>query len=207
MKDDKKMHEHNKHETKEHAEKQKSEDMDLLAELEKLRSEREETHQKLLRALADLENFKKMSEQRQADFIKFANVDLIKQLLPIYEIFGLAIETAEKNQEIEPEKRMTDLITGLKLVFNDFREMLKKHGVEKQDTDRKKFDPKLHEAVSRERTEDLPDGTIIQELRAGYTMNNKVIRPAMVKIAVSKTSEDTGQKPGTAAAGESDKDG
>lgn len=179
MKEERKKTEYEKpHEEKDH----KSAEINKLKdELESLKQERDALYQKMLRAVADLDNFKKISEQRQNEFVKFAGADIITKILPVFEALNLAIEAAGNDMSAEASKKFID---GLNLISKNFADLLNKEGLYRQETKGLKFDPKLHEAVSREETNEYPEGAIIQELRPGYILNEEVLRPAMVKIAV-----------------------
>ena len=102
--------------------------------------------------------------------------ELIKELLPILDDFELAIDSAKKS------KNFSLFAEGVKMIFNRMREMLKKQGVKPIKAKGEEFDPHLHEAMGMIDSQKYPDNLIIEEMRRGYTLNDKVLRPAVVKV-------------------------
>lgn len=138
------------------------ENKNIEAELEKAKSQTEEYLDNWKRERADFLNYKKDEAQRIGEFAKFATESVILEVIELLDDLDVAVK-----EIVNP---------GLEQIVKKFREVLKKHGVERIDTEGE-FDPLSHEAVG---TED--GGNKIEEVRAGYTMHGKVIRPARVKI-------------------------
>ena len=128
------------------------------------------------RAQADFINFKKDETKRLTEFLKFANEGLILEIIEVLDDLDSAAK--ELNTSTSSTVLTTSpLSTGLNQVIKKFQELLKKYGVERIKVKEEKFDPLVHEAISTE-----SDGTKLEEVRAGYMMQDKVIRPARVKI-------------------------
>ena len=155
----------------EHAEEHKEEETLVNTELE-------ETKNKRLRALADFDNYKKRVVFEREQFAQFANQALIAELLPVLDGFGRAIEAAKGNEEI---------VKGLALIKKQFEDALIKHGLCEVEAVNKPYDPHVHEAILQKEDEG-PTGIVLEEMQKGYTLNGRLIRPAMV--IVSKTKGD-----------------
>lgn len=129
------------------------------------------------RAQADLLNYKREEMERLGELIKYASEGLILKVLPILDNF----EIAEKNL---PENLKNDQnIKGLLLIKNQLKEFLKTQGVEEIEVLGKKFDPAFCEVVGEIETEEKETGTVIEEIQKGYKINNRLLRPAKVKVA------------------------
>ncbi|MFH1826116.1 MAG: nucleotide exchange factor GrpE [bacterium] len=131
---------------------------------------------KYLRALADLDNYKKISAREKQQFAQFANENLILELLPVMDNFGRAMQAAEKSNAEE------DMMKGLALIKKQLEDVLKKHGAEEIEALGKAFDPNFHEAILQQE-HDGPEGQVIEEAQKGYKLKGKVIRPAMVIVS------------------------
>lgn len=145
-------------------------------EVELLKEQLEEHKNKLLRALADFDNYKKRVAFEREQFVQFANESLITELLPIIDGFARALEAAEKVKAGE------EMIKGLALIKRQFEDVLKKHGVAEIEAVGKPYDPNLHEAILQKEHEG-PEGVIIEEMQKGYTLHGRVIRPSMVIVS------------------------
>ncbi len=141
-----------------------------------IKKELEETKNRLLRCLADFDNFKKRAIVEKEQFIKFANENLIKELLPVVDNFGRAMAAANK---IEGNDEMK---TGLSLVKKQIEDVLKKHGAQAIEALGKPYDPNFHEAIMQKEDEG-PEGIVLEEINKGYTLNKRLIRPAMVIVS------------------------
>ncbi len=145
-------------------------------ELELARDELEETKNRLLRALADFDNYKKRSAIEREQFVQFANETLISELLPVIDGFSRAMEAAGKI------KAGVEMIKGLALIKRQLEDVLKKHGVAEIEALGKPYDANLHEAILQ-KTHEGPEGIIIEEMQKGYTLHGRVIRPSMVIVS------------------------
>jgi len=147
------------------------------AELEAVRNELTESNARHLRLAADFDNFKKRARQDQLDTIQYASAGLIERLLPVVDDFHRALEHA-------PEGVDEGWLRGVQLTLQNLDEVLAAQGVTPIESMGERFDPKVHEAVSTEES-DQPEDTVIAELRRGYRMHDRVLRPALVKLARS----------------------
>ena len=141
-------------------------------EIEKLKDETQEYIGLSQRLQADFENFKKITDKRNKDLIKFANENVIKEFLDCYEDFGRALET--ENDE--------DLRKGIELIYNKFSDVLAKEGVSEIPEKGEKFDLNKHEALMVQESEDVENGYIIDELMKGYTYKDKVLKYSKVIV-------------------------
>jgi len=131
------------------------------------------------RAAADFSNYKKRAEKDNAEFARFANTALIARLLPVLDDFDRAFQTIPDNL------RALTWVDGIVLIARKMAAMLEAEGLKPIGALNKPFDPNVHEAVIHEES-DKEDGTVIAELQKGYTLNDRVIRPTMVKVAKKK---------------------
>ena len=144
------------------------------------KEELQETKNRLLRTLADFDNYKKRAAVEKAQFVQFANENLIQELLPILDGFSRASEAAQKVNAGE------EMLKGLDLIKKQLQDVLKKHGVEEIDAAGKAYDPNFHQAMIQQEY-DGPEGMILQEMLKGYTLRGRLIRPAMVIVSKKKT--------------------
>lgn len=145
----------------------------------KAKAEAEEYKNKYLRALADLDNFKKRSAIDRDQFAQFANEGLVTELLPVVDGFSRAMDAAEKANAGEEMKK------GLALIKKQLEDAMKKHGVEGIEALGKPYDPHVHEAILQ-KEDDGQEGMIIEEMQKGYTLHGRVIRPSMVIVSKNK---------------------
>jgi molecular chaperone GrpE len=147
------------------------------AEVEALRTQAAEANDKYLRTLAEFQNYRRRTDEDIRRRIQEGNEKLIQQILPSLDDFDLAIAAAQKTQSFE------QLIGGVEAIYRKLTETLNRQGVEPITALGEKFDTSLHEAVMLDEESDQPDETVTAELRRGYTMKGRVIRPALVKVA------------------------
>jgi molecular chaperone GrpE len=147
----------------------------LAAERDKLLAEKAELHDRLLRRQADFENYRKRAERDRSDFLQFAGMEFVREMLPILDDF----ERALKTEGADPA-----YAKGVGLIYTRLADALKKMGLEPMDTVGKTFDPNLHQAVERVETGEAEDQSILGEFQKGYNFRGRLLRPAMVKVAV-----------------------
>lgn len=155
-------------------------------ETELLKEQVEENKNKLLRALADFDNYKKRMAQDQKQFIQFANEGIITELLPVVDGFARAMDAAAKINAGE------EMAKGLALIKKQLEDVLKKHGVKEIEALNKPYDANVHEAIMQ-KEHDGPEGIIIEEMQKGYTLHGRVIRPSMVIVSKKGPSTSSGQ--------------
>ena len=147
----------------------------LAAERDRLAVENADLHDRYLRIRAEFDNARRRFEQQRSEYVQFAASDLVKEILPVVDDFerALQVETADSNYA-----------KGVKLIYQRLQEILKKLGLEPMETCGQQFDPNRHQAVERVPTESAEDQTILGEFQKGYLFKGKLLRPAMVKVAV-----------------------
>ncbi|MFH1879104.1 MAG: nucleotide exchange factor GrpE [Candidatus Omnitrophota bacterium] len=154
-------------------------DEDAREEMEELKrkaAERDEYYNKWLTTHAEYENTRRRLEKEKYDHMKFANEGIIARLFPIVDNFDMALTAMEKADD------KAAVMDGISLVQKEFHRILEENGVEKIETTGKMFDPNVHEAVFVVEADDKPDGMVIEEVRAGYLLNGRLLRPAQVKV-------------------------
>lgn len=142
--------------------------------------ERDGYYDKYLRAHAEFENTRKRLEKDKIDFLKYANERLILEFLPILD----NLEIAEKH--IKEAKDFKAVQEGVDMIQSQIQKFLKDVGVERIKTAGEKFDPHLHEAIETMDSGDKEDGIIVEEMKPGYRINGRLLRPASVKIVKNK---------------------
>ena len=147
----------------------------LMAERDRLAAEKAELQELLKRRQADFENFRKRAERDRSEFVQFAGMEFVREMLPILDDFERAMKV---------ECTDTGYTKGIRLIYTRLYEALKKMGLEPMDTVGKKFDPNLHQAIERVETDEAEDQNILGEFQKGYNYKSKLLRPAMVKVAV-----------------------
>ncbi len=134
-------------------------------------------NEKFLRLNAEFMNFKKRTEKEKNDIYKYANEKLMVDLLPVIDNIARALHA------IEDADNHKSVLEGVNLIKSNFDEFLKKNGVEAINAKGEIFDHNLHHAVMTEENDDFEDDTVIDEFQVGYKLNDKVIRPSMVKVS------------------------
>ena len=147
------------------------------AEMVKLTADLEELRQTLLRRQADFENYRKRIEKERFEDSKRATARVIEGLIPVIDGFEHAL-AAHREAEYDNYRK------GFELIYKQLLESVTKLGAERLDPVGKSFDPHLHQAVDRAETTDHQDGTILQVFQPGYVFHGRVLRPAMVRVAV-----------------------
>ena len=137
----------------------------------------------LLRLQADFENARKRWRKEQAEVQERANADLLRELLEIYDDFQRALSVPREGQA-------DTLVKGVEMIARRMEQFLKGYGIQAIEAEGKLFDPALHEAVAHEENKEVPEGTVLSELRKGYTMNGRVLRTAVVKISSKEETQN-----------------
>jgi molecular chaperone GrpE len=150
-----------------------------LEELKGRAAKADENWERLLRTTADFENFKKRAAREKQEAIKFANESLLQKLVPVLDTFDRAVSATQNGQT----DAVKSLQTGVSMVFQQLKQALAEAGLEEVDATGKIFDPNLHEAVSQKETADAPEGQVVQQLRKGYKLRERLLRPATVIVA------------------------
>ncbi len=147
-------------------------------EMEKLKQDLENLNNQYIRLAADFENYRKRQVQEREALLKYGAEECMKKVIEVADNFDRAVSMAEKIDNLDKMKE-TFFILNKQLT-----DSLAKLGLEQIKSVGEKFDPNLHEAVIQNKTEEYPEDTIMQELQKGYKLGGKVLRPAMVAVAV-----------------------
>jgi molecular chaperone GrpE len=153
---------------------------DLQAELEKARTERAAFLDRAARLQAEFDNFRKRNAKEQQDYREYALADALKSLLPILDSLDRALKTNAASLE--------DFHSGIELIDKQFHDALAKLGVQPVPAEGELFDPNLHQAIQMVDTDEAEDNHIIDELQRGYKLKDRLLRPAMVRVARNSTS-------------------
>ena len=128
-----------------------------------------------IRAVADFDNFRKRSERERSDFARYATSGVLREILPVLDNFDRALEHAEEGD---------DFHKGVLMIYKQLFDVLQKHGLKVIDETGVHFDPNVHEGVIREEDPSVPSHTVTAVLQKGYFLHDRLLRPAMVKVAV-----------------------
>jgi molecular chaperone GrpE len=144
-------------------------------EMQKLRSERDNLFDRVARLQAEFDNYRKRAAKENADFRDFAVADAARGLLPVIDNFSLAL----KNASAKPE----DLRKGVELIYKQLQDVLQKMNVQRIPAQGEPFDPRVHEGIEVVESNDVPDHHVLEELQPGYRIKERLLRPAMVRVA------------------------
>jgi molecular chaperone GrpE len=147
----------------------------LADEIVELRKERDALHDRLLRHAAEFDNYRKRVERERKDTSQYAAVEFLQDLLPIVDDFERALQTDAPGAASYRQ--------GLEIIHRGLMEMLRKRGVTAVESVGTDFDPQVHQAVSYEEDPERRDGEVTEEFRRGYRLGDRLLRPAMVKVA------------------------
>ncbi len=150
---------------------------ELLEKINELQEESEKNHDLYLRSEAEIENLKKRNKKDKEEWVKYANESLIKEILAVVDNLEMAISHSEDENSVQA------LREGVALTLKGLRDTLEKSGLEEVKAEGEPFDPNYHHAVSEQTDENVETGKILQELQRGYTLNKRLIRPAMVIVS------------------------
>jgi len=151
---------------------------------QQLISERDDFKDRLLRKQAEFENFKKRTDRERAEFVKYASAELMREVLNVVDSFELALNDVGSGDGEEGRIRR-----GFDLIYKQLLDSLKRFGLEAIDAKGHPFDPNIHEAVNTEISNEVGDGMVFAELRRGYLLRGKLLRPAMVTVAKAPDGE------------------
>jgi molecular chaperone GrpE len=131
-----------------------------------------------IRTTADLENYKKRAARERQEAIRFANENLIEKLIPVLDNFEMALAaTAGQDASLQSVQ------TGISMIYQQLKNVLTEAGLEEIDASNKTFDPNWHEAVSQQPSQEVAEGQVLQQLRKGYKLRDRLLRPAGVVVA------------------------
>ena len=135
-------------------------------------------HDLYLRARADLENFRRRTQKEKEDLAKFANENLLRELLPVLDNLSRALDHAQND-----EADSGSLVEGVSMTLGQFTKTLEQFGVTPVEAVGQPFNPDCHEAMGQLESDEHPPNTVVQEMQKGYYLNQRLLRPALVMIA------------------------
>jgi molecular chaperone GrpE len=159
---------------------------ELVRQREESEKKAAEYLERLQRLQADMENLQKMTKRQIEAMTKQASEDLVLKLLPILDALQQAAKITHEGNSLPPE----EISVGLKMLLKQLLEILKGEGLEEIPAVGELLNPERHEVVSSIETDDVPENTIVEEVRRGYLLNGKVIRPSLVVVSKPKPSKD-----------------
>jgi molecular chaperone GrpE len=150
-----------------------------LEALKERAAKADEHWDRLLRTSADFENYKKRAARERQEASRYANEALLEKLIPVLDSLDMALASAQA----APDQAVQSLQTGINMIQQQLRNALKETGLEEVNALGQPFDPNLHQAVSQQETREVPEGQVVQQLRKGYRLRERLLRPASVIVA------------------------
>ena len=151
---------------------------DAEVEIQKLVEERDSLQDRLLRRQAEFENYRKRVDRERNEYVQSASAELVRELLNVLDSFDLAIRNASSEGSAGE-----DMLRGLDLVYKQFLDTLGRFGLKAIEAKGQTFDPNFHQAISTVPSDEVAENTVVEEFRRGYTLNGKLLRPAMVSVS------------------------
>lgn len=146
-------------------------------EIELLKQQADEHHQRLLRAQADFDNFRRRTRQEKEEFAKYASLKLVEQLLPVVDNFERALAAGKESSDYD------SFLKGVDMIFRQLDQVLAGEGLKAMESVGQPFNPEFHQAVMQVESDEHEEGIVVEELQKGYLLKDKVLRPAMVKVS------------------------
>lgn len=158
---------------------------EMETKIKSLEEEAKQTYDRFLRVSAEFENYKKRTAREMSEFKKFANESLIKELLLVVDNMERAINSSKEKDE---RNSNNGLVEGIVMTLKELLKIFEKFGVKQVESLGKPFDPNFHQAVMQEETDEHPQKTVINELQKGYTINERLLRPATVVVSCNSSA-------------------
>lgn len=155
-----------------------------LSELEQAQAEAFDMKARYLRSVADLENYRKRMAREKSELLRSAAAGVVESLLPVLDNLKLGLQAAENHPEAK------DVTEGFRMVDEQLKKTLAEQGLEEIIPDGSTFDPNLHECIAQQPSEDVPEDHVIQTIRAGYRLNDRLIRAANVIVSSGAATEE-----------------
>jgi molecular chaperone GrpE len=152
-------------------------------DVQALRAERDDYYDRLLRTTADFDNYRKRIERERREVSEAASADLIRDLLPVVDDLERALSASAPAEKEREADNAASLRRGVELIHRQLLDALRKRGAEPFETVGQLFDPAWHEAISYEAGSNRPEGEILGEVRRGYRLGQRLLRPAQVRVA------------------------
>jgi molecular chaperone GrpE len=147
----------------------------IKEELTTITEEKDKYLNKLKRMKADFVNYRNRSKKEKSRIESRTKMDFINSVLPVIDNFERALKSVDEDSEF---------LSGVQMIYKQLLDVLKKEGLEIIDTEGQEFDPQYHEAIMQLETDEYESGYIVEEVQRGYILEDKVVRPAMVKVAI-----------------------
>lgn len=157
---------------------------DPEAKLKAAEQKADEYYDRLLRASAEFDNYKKRTTREMRDTIRYANEKLFKELLFVVDNLERAIESAQQEESDDDP-----VLQGVRLTLSEVEKILERHNVKSIKALGEPFDPNFHQAMMQEETEEHPANTVVKEMQKGYLLHDRLLRPSMVVVSKAKSSE------------------
>lgn len=156
----------------------------VLSDLEKAQAEATDMKSRYLRSVADMENYRKRIAREKQDIIRSAAGTVVESLLPVLDNMKLGLQAAENHPEAK------DVTIGFKMVDEQLKKSLSEQGLKELVPDGEAFDPNLHECIAQQSSDEIKEDHVIQTVRAGYCLNDRLIRAANVIVSSGPTKEE-----------------
>jgi molecular chaperone GrpE len=150
-----------------------------IEELKSRAAKADENWERLVQTTADFENFKKRAARERTEAAQYANISLLQKILPALDNFEMALAAAQNAQG----DKLTALQSGVTMIQQQLKSVLVETGLEEVNAAGKPFDPALHEAISQQESDAIPEGHVLQQIRKGYKLRDRLLRPAAVIVA------------------------
>lgn len=160
-----------------------------IEDLKSRAAKADENWDRLLRTTADFDNFKKRAAREKIESAQYASFSIVQKLLPVLDNFEMALAAAQtattarqNNTDVEADK-LASLESGVRMIQQQLKSTLAETGLEEIDATGKPFDPNIHEAISQQESSEIPEGNVLQQVRKGYKLKERLLRPAAVVVA------------------------
>ncbi|MCK4503247.1 MAG: nucleotide exchange factor GrpE [Desulfuromonadales bacterium] len=160
-----------------HADNNDKQISELSSQLEQAQIDATAAHDQYLRTMADMDNLRKRTQREKEDLAKFANENILREILPVIDNLERAVEHAEQADDND------GLFEGVQMTLTQFSQLLEKFGVKTVDAIGQQFDPAYHQAMGQLESDEHPANTVIQQMQKGYQLNNRLLRPSFVMLA------------------------
>jgi molecular chaperone GrpE len=174
---------------------------DALAVIEALNAENSQLKDRVLRTLAEMENLRRRTDREVSDAKTYGVTSFARDVLTVVDNLSRALEHLPMEARASAEPSIRSMIEGVELTARDFESVLSRHGVKKLDPKGQKFDPNLHQAIFEAPDETVPTGTVSQVVQSGWTIGDRVLRPAMVGVSKGGPKAAPREEPASSGSG------
>jgi molecular chaperone GrpE len=157
----------------------------LEAQLATAKQEAAASYDRYTRAVADLENFRKRTLREKEELRLYAAAGLMEDVIPILDNLGLGLAAAKQQTEVKP------IVEGITMTMDQFKHVLSRHGLKEINPTNQKFDPHFHECIAHQPSADIAEENVTQVVRLGYSLNNRLLRPASVIVSSGPAQENS----------------